>query len=312
MTSEYPLKCRFVLISKLSRYRHAADKFQKTENVMEKYKKKLEEGATLRKRIKVNQPLIALHCILNNVMLQSLEDQNASLVDKNASLEEDYRKVSSYKPLMESYRTQISELETKGSVRDKEAESVKFELSQVKTRLRIVTEEREKDAEHLELYQERVRELELTAPRTTKGQRKSVDGNMTEMTEEELTGGHVQDLGDELEDALTGTTTTDLKLQIRQLKRDLEAAQSNSTDNTRVLVLENLLADANRMKARYEQDYLSSHRDSLKLQSELDDIRSGKAYGDGYVLYNSCASTIGDVSKTRSCYSSEAQIERNC
>lgn len=38
---------------KKSRYRHAADKLQKTENVMEKYKKKLEESADLRRRIKV-------------------------------------------------------------------------------------------------------------------------------------------------------------------------------------------------------------------------------------------------------------------
>lgn len=35
------------------RLRHAADKLQKTENVMEKYKKKLEESADLRRRIKV-------------------------------------------------------------------------------------------------------------------------------------------------------------------------------------------------------------------------------------------------------------------
>jgi hypothetical protein len=35
------------------RYRHAADKLQKTENVMEKYKKKLQEGADLRQHVKV-------------------------------------------------------------------------------------------------------------------------------------------------------------------------------------------------------------------------------------------------------------------
>ena len=35
------------------RYRHAADKLQKTENVMEKYKKKLQEGADLRSHVKV-------------------------------------------------------------------------------------------------------------------------------------------------------------------------------------------------------------------------------------------------------------------
>lgn len=41
------------------RYRHAADKLQKTENVMEKYKKKLQEGADLRQHVKVSS--LALH-----------------------------------------------------------------------------------------------------------------------------------------------------------------------------------------------------------------------------------------------------------
>jgi len=40
------------LLTHLLRYRHAADKLQKTENVMEKYKKKLEESADLRRNIK--------------------------------------------------------------------------------------------------------------------------------------------------------------------------------------------------------------------------------------------------------------------
>jgi len=35
------------------------------------------------------------------------------------------------------------------------------------------------------------------------------------------------------------------------------------------------------MKARYEADYLASHREKLGLQKELEDIRSGKLHGDG-------------------------------
>lgn len=46
--------CRRVTGLKPSRYRHAADKLQKTENVMEKYKKKLQEGADLRQHVKVS------------------------------------------------------------------------------------------------------------------------------------------------------------------------------------------------------------------------------------------------------------------
>ena len=48
-----------------------------------------------------------------------------------------------------------------------------------------------------------------------------------------------------------------------------------------MLVLENLLDDANRMKARYESDYLAAHREQLVLQQKLEEIRSGKSMGDG-------------------------------
>ncbi len=55
----------FVLTMRVSlrsffRYRHAADKLQKTENVMEKYKKKLQESADLRQRLKVESNLLPL------------------------------------------------------------------------------------------------------------------------------------------------------------------------------------------------------------------------------------------------------------
>ncbi|KZS98944.1 hypothetical protein SISNIDRAFT_5620 [Sistotremastrum niveocremeum HHB9708] len=106
------------------------------------------------------------------------------------------------------------------------------------------------------------------------------------MTEAELFGEvevdpKVQGLGSELDDAITGTTTTDLKLQIRRLQRELEAAQTNQADASRTLVLQNLLDDANRMKSRYEQDYLATHREKLVLQNEIDEIRSGRISGDG-------------------------------
>jgi protein HOOK3 len=95
-----------------------------------------------------------------------LEDQNATLVDQNAALEEEYRKVSAFKPLMESYKNQITELETKNSSRAKEIDALKYELDQTKARLKVAAEEHVRDSEALELYQERVRELEHPAPRS--------------------------------------------------------------------------------------------------------------------------------------------------
>ncbi|KAH9001427.1 HOOK-domain-containing protein [Lactarius akahatsu] len=247
--------------------RHASDRLTKTENVMEKYKKKLQEGADLRQLVK------------------SLEKQNADLVDKNVSLEEEYRKVAAFKPLMDSYKNQIADLESKAATRSKAHETALFELEQTRTKLRITEEERAKDSEALELYQERVRELELSSHRPValdQHKRQSSQGTETGVV---VQGDEDEDmfkrLGGELDDALSGTTMTDLKLQVRKLKKELEDLRTNQLDSSRVLVLENLLDDANRMKARYEADYLASHREKLVLQSELEEIRSGKALGDG-------------------------------
>ncbi|KAJ7043316.1 HOOK protein-domain-containing protein [Mycena alexandri] len=266
------------LKDQVDEYRHAADKLQKTENVMEKYKKKLQEGADLRQNVK------------------ALEKQNADLVDKNAALEEEYRKVAAFKPLMESYKGQIADLETKHSARAQELDSLRFELGETKNKLKISVAERARDAETLELYQERVRELELTTTRpvgSKPARRPSVNGTTDEFTEAELLGNELaeaeadgddhaeQGLGGELDDAIAGTTMTDLKLQIRKLKRELEAIKKNEADASRVLVLENLLEDATRMKGRYENDYLAAHREKLVLQRDLEEIRSGKSMGDG-------------------------------
>ncbi|KAF5324552.1 hypothetical protein D9611_004474 [Ephemerocybe angulata] len=264
------------LKDQLDEYRHAADKLQKTENVMQKYKKKLQESADLRQQLK------------------AIEQQNSDLVNKNAALEEDYRKVAAFKPLMESYKSQISDLESKNSSRNQEMETLRFELDQTKTKLKIAQEERLKDAESLELYQERVRELELTSSNVrslnrSTSSRATLDSTTSEdfpavtptspsMDMDHATG---HGLGEELDDAIAGRTTTDLKLQIKKLERELERVKKNEADTSRILVLENLLEDATRAKSRYEADYLTAHREKLMLQRDLDEIRSGKSLGDG-------------------------------
>ena len=102
--------------------------------------------------------------------------------------------------------------------------------------------------------------------------------------EDDLDIANVSGLGGELDSALSGTTMTDLKLQVRKLQRELADVRQNQSEASRVLVLENLLEDANRMKARYEVDYLSAHREKLVLQNNLEEIRSGKALGNGYAV----------------------------
>ncbi|CBQ69959.1 related to Hook protein [Sporisorium reilianum SRZ2] len=273
------------LRDQMEEYRHAADRLQKAENAIEKYKKKLEEGADIRRQLK------------------SFEDQNAELVDRNAKLEDEYQRVSAFKPLMDSYKTQIADLESKASNLQRDLGTSKYEQEQILSRLKASEDQRAAAKEEMELYQERIKELELggDAPITKRKQLVSRNSNASangvdgliaadasrasaddadELDDDE--NDDVLDRSGELEVALSGTTMTDLKIKVRKLSRELEAAKTNKADQSRLIVLENLLEDAQRMKARYEADYLREHRDKMVLQSQLEAIRSGKSdLGDG-------------------------------
>lgn len=226
------------------------------EHVVEKYKNKLEDQATVKRQLK------------------ALEDENATLLDKHAALEDDYRAVSTFKPLLDQYKGQLDAHEAKAAALTKEGDKLRHALSRAEDKVAVLTEEQERDRESLALFEERIAEMELGA---TPGRRKPTRSRR-ESTMSAVDGA----LATEFDDAAEGTTMTDLKLKVRKLERDLAAAQANKADGSRVVVLENLLEDANRMKVRYEADYLAEHRDKLVVQSKLDQIVAGKSkHGDG-------------------------------
>ncbi|PWN51410.1 hypothetical protein IE53DRAFT_51456 [Violaceomyces palustris] len=221
--------------------------------------------------------------------VQALEEQNAELVDRNAALEDEYKRVSAFKPLMDSYKSQISELESKASNLQRDLNTSRYDHEQTMSRLRASEDSRTKEKEEMELYQERIQELELGGPASSK-RKKALPGNGSDGAESLAAADEgmssstedLEDIGGELDDAITGTTMTDLKIKVRKLARELEAAKTNKADSSKILVLENLLDDAQRMKSRYEADYLREHKEKLVLQRELENIRSGKSgFGDG-------------------------------
>lgn len=177
---------------------------------------------------------------------------------------------------MDSYKSQISTLESKSSKHVKENERLKGELEGVREKLRAVEEERGKEREGTGLLEERVKELELGEKGSKRNGKKREDSAGGEDDSD------FEGVGSELNDAVTGTTTTDLKLRIRKLERQLKAAESNSTDQSRLMVLENLLEDSKRMKERYEGEYLKETRERMRAERKLEEIMSGKSrVGDG-------------------------------
>lgn len=254
------------LKDQMEEYRHASDRLQKSENVIEKYKKKLEEGADVRRQLKI------------------VEGQYAELVDRNAAVEDEYKRVAAFKPLMESYKNQISELESKASDLQRDLNAAQFEKDEVTTKLRATEEARIKEKEELDLYQERLQELEFRngIAKRQKGTRGEVNGVEGLAANNDLSSDDDETVDENIDDALNGITMTGLKIQVRKLARELKAAKANKADASRLLVAENLLEDSNKMKARYEKDYLGEYQKNLILERKLEEILAGKAdIGDG-------------------------------
>lgn len=253
----------------MDEYRHAVDKLRKMETAVEKYKKKLEESAEARRLVK------------------SLEEENLSLLEKNAALEEQYVGVSQFKDLMETYKTTIAGLEKNNGDLVQEKEDIRHELGQTRDRLAQLEEDYTTEKETVALLEERVSELETTTQKTMDGDTQAKKGagrgktdasGLKEESETSSDDDHdLSGVANELEDVLAGRSTTELKLQIRKLRRDLAAAQTNKADASKLVVLENLLEDARKMKARSEEQYLIEHRAKLVLSSQLEDTRSGRS-----------------------------------
>jgi protein HOOK3 len=220
--------------------------------------------------------------------LQALEEENASLVDRNAHLEDDLNRLAASKTLLESYKSQVKTLERDLSTCRQRAEALDVRLQQTESKLQVAEEERARDGEATELYEERLREMESTTTSPAKTKRTSATNGASSLTSSDSEGDAAGDAS--LAHSLSGTTMTELRLQVKRLTRELHDANKNKSDASRVIVLENLLKDANEAKARYETDFLSERRQVLQLKMALEDIRSGKADADGYV---SSSTSIG-------------------
>lgn len=158
--------------------------------------------------------------------------------------------------------------------------------------------EHTRSEETIALYEERIKEADLQPKKRVTFQ---TNGHNS-------TNGHSSDSDDEgsanrLGQSIRSETVTDLRIQIRRLERQLKSTQADKTDSSRIVVLENLLEDANSMKRKYEQDFLVERRQRLGLQNLLEEIRSGKADTSN----RSVCSAVG-LSQADRCDSAEAAV----
>lgn len=249
------------LKDEMDEYRHTAERARKLEASVEKYKKKLEEAAEAKRTLK------------------SLEDENITLLEHNARLEENNQSLAHLKEINEQYKQNIADLETRISAIAQEKEGIQLALDNGRKEITDLTAEKDRQAGDVALLEERLKQLE-GQPKKTKHSDVDVVGDVNNnSTDEEDSVNELSGMANELDDAISGVTTTELKLRIRKLERELESQRHNKADSSRILVLESLLDDAQKMKGRYEQEFLREHKEKLILQRQMDEIRNGKSAG---------------------------------
>ncbi|KAG1445724.1 hypothetical protein G6F56_009815 [Rhizopus delemar] len=131
------------LTDQLDEYRHAAEKLQKAENVIEKYKKKLEETTDLRRQVKM------------------LEERNQILSEHNQKLEDEYGSLIAFKSLMESYKDQVAELQTQNKELIREKNRIEYDLTHSNKKLDLMEEERARDSERIQTLEDDLQEAQL-------------------------------------------------------------------------------------------------------------------------------------------------------
>jgi len=79
------------------------------------------------------------------------------------------------------------------------------------------------------------------------------------------------------------TLIISLKIKIRNLERQLGEMQLSSDSQQSATALNKMLEESNRARDRYQADYIAIRGEVLKLQAQLEYIRSGKG-GDGWAI----------------------------
>ncbi|XJO77813.1 hypothetical protein BDV3_002346 [Batrachochytrium dendrobatidis] len=224
------------LKDQLDEFRHAADKLQKSEAMVDKYKKKMDETTDLKRTVK------------------SLEEQLVASEGRNGMLEDEFRKASAMKQLVENYKKQVAALEEKASSTHVDNTKLTFLLSEADAKVKRYDAERSRDQDLIQDLQERMRDLEFSADLGTK-------------------------FATEIAAAEVGSESKDIRThKIQQLEQEVaRLRQERAEDSKRigkVVVLETLLEDTNRLKTKLEKDYRHVIELNMGLESQVKQMQS--------------------------------------
>ncbi|KAL7275336.1 hypothetical protein RUND412_001738 [Rhizina undulata] len=217
---------------------HTIEKLKKSQNVAEKYRRKLEGMGELERQIK------------------TLEEQNAQMLRDLRAGEENAKQVPGLKRTVEQYKKQIEKMEADYAELIRAKSTWEVERNVLKEKAAGAESQKNKDMERIQNLEEKVRELET--------------GVMSKAVEE--TSG---DLNSELR--YTTKTKTDLQLQIARLENEVVHLKEGGGVGADNIMLQHLLDDATKARDKLEQDFLDTHTEKLILESQLAAIRHGTA-----------------------------------
>ena len=121
--------------------RETADKVEKYEASIESYKKKMEEQGDLRKQLKL------------------LETKNTSLMQSNIDLEESIKKAGNWRPQLDKYKKQLTDLQEKNDAETKRADKSAFETKRLLEKLEAISVERDRLQSERDDLKERFNEV---------------------------------------------------------------------------------------------------------------------------------------------------------
>ncbi|ODN92707.1 hypothetical protein L198_05501 [Cryptococcus wingfieldii CBS 7118] len=285
------------LKDQLDEFRHTSDRLRKSENVIEKYRKKLEDSAGLRRE------------------LRNLEEENATLVNTNSALEADLNKALSSKSLLDTYKSQITTLEKQTSDQSSEIAQLTQQLETAQGQLEVLQQSYDEHEEELAVNLEKLKELELSGGAEGGGGEAWKRG-MTRSESGALLGDVSVSLDDELEGIDGGVTESkteyvqysascdqhltliSLRVKIKSLEREIASLKSFSHtpgSQTELSTVQALLSDATRSRDRYQTDYLTAHRETLRLSAILEAIRSGKGKGGNAAMVEALRKRVEEL-----------------
>lgn len=134
----------------LDEFKQIVDKLEKTEMMNEKLRKKIDDLNEQKNEISHLKSVV-----------DDLNKKNSKYLVNQDDLEEHFQKVAGLKPLIDTYKAQIEQLEEKNSQLHVEQLNLSFQVKEFKTRIKRYEQEHERDSEKIMELEEHIRDIEL-------------------------------------------------------------------------------------------------------------------------------------------------------